>query len=59
MDGVLVDSMFYHAEAWRLAFQSEVIVDGNDTKKSKPSPEPYLKAVQKLGKPQEAGNMYR
>jgi beta-phosphoglucomutase len=27
----------------------QVIIDGNDVQKSKPAPEPYLKAVEKLG----------
>lgn len=31
----------------------EVIIDGEDVLRSKPDPEPYLKAVEKLGLPQE------
>ncbi|VVB89953.1 Phosphoglycolate phosphatase [uncultured archaeon] len=31
----------------------EVIIDGDDVKKSKPDPEPYLMAVEKLGLPKE------
>ena len=31
----------------------KVIVDGDDVKKSKPAPEPYLRAVEKLGIPAE------
>ncbi len=31
----------------------QVIIDGDDVKKSKPDPEPYLKAVERLGVPKE------
>ena len=31
----------------------DIIIDGDDTDKGKPSPEPYLKAVEKLGVPKE------
>ena len=31
----------------------QVIIDGDDVQKSKPDPEPYLKAVEKLGVPKE------
>lgn len=31
----------------------QVIIDGGDVKKSKPAPEPYLKAVEKLGVPKD------
>lgn len=31
----------------------DVIINGNDTEKGKPSPMPYLKAVEKLGVPKE------